>query len=76
MTGVTLSGPDGLGLRRVREIRVGDLALRYRIVVVADLPVFARFGLADRPAIILGANLFAGRSVAIAFADRAIFLSR
>jgi hypothetical protein len=75
-TGMTLSGPDGQDLRPVREIRVGELSLRYRFVVVADLPVFARFGLGDRPAIILGADLFAGRSVVIAFADRAIFLSR
>jgi hypothetical protein len=76
ITGMTLAGPDGTDLRSVREIRVGDLALRYRYVVVADLPIFARFGLADRPAIILGADLFAGRAVAIAFADRAIYLSR
>jgi len=75
-TGITLSGPFGQDLRRIRELMVGDLALKYRLVVVADLPVFQRFGLANRPAIILGANLFAGRTVAIAFADRAIFLSR
>lgn len=75
-TGMTLTGKFGQDLRRVRELMVGELPLRHRLVVVADLPVFQRFGLADRPAIILGADLFAGRAVAIAFADRAIFLSR
>lgn len=75
-TGMTLTGVYGQDLRRVRELMVGELALRHRLVVVADLPVFQRFGLANRPAIILGADLFAGRAVAIAFADRAIFLSR
>ena len=39
------------------ELRVGTLVLRDVTVVFADLPPFARFGLADEPSLLLGTDV-------------------
>lgn len=42
------------GATRLRDVQLGDRHLAYAPVLVADLPVFDAFAVADRPAIILG----------------------
>ena len=57
-------------------IDLGPLALQARSVWITDLPIFRTFGLADRPAVVLGTDVLAGRRVVIdPFAHR-VYLSR
>ena len=57
-------------------IGLGPLALQARSVWITDLPIFRTFGLADRPAVVLGTDVLAGRRVGIdPFAHR-VYLSR
>lgn len=60
---------------RPRSIAVGGVDLARRAMVVRDLPVFARFGLANRPALLLGSDVFQDRSLVIGFRDRVAMLS-
>jgi hypothetical protein len=59
-------------------VALGETVVRpFVLDTAASITVSAiGVGTVRHPAIILGADLFAGRSVAIAFADRAIFISR
>jgi predicted aspartyl protease len=46
--------PIETGSTRIADVRLGERRLPDAPVLVADLPVFEAFGVADRPAIILG----------------------
>lgn len=52
---------------RARSVVLGRVALGPRRVLVGDLPVFKAFGVADRPAMILGSDYLAGRRLRIDF---------
>lgn len=60
------------------EIRIGELTLRNVALAFADVPPFAKFGLADRPAILLGTDVLETfRRVSLDFRRRKIrFLLR
>jgi hypothetical protein len=45
-------------------------------LVVADMPVFASFGLMDRPAMILGLDVLRSMVVVIDYGERAVYLAR
>jgi hypothetical protein len=45
-------------------------------LVVADMPVFASFGLMDRPAMILGLDVLRSMVVVIDYGERAVYLGR
>lgn len=80
ITVINRAAADQLGLTRpmVRApaMTVGDVQLARRPMLVRDLPVFARAGLADRPAILLGSDVFANRSLVIGYRDRVAMVSR
>jgi hypothetical protein len=69
-----------LGVRRPAfrppPLELGGVELGTPYMLIRDLPVFARFGLADRPAILLGSDVFKDRALVIAYRDRVAFLSR
>ncbi|MDB5723239.1 MAG: hypothetical protein JWP15_3857 [Alphaproteobacteria bacterium] len=54
--GVTGSSVD-LQIARIAELRVGSVILRNVPMAFADVPPFKVFGLADRPALLLGSDL-------------------
>lgn len=61
---------------KVRSMTVGNVQLARRTMLVKDLPAFARAGIADRPAILLGSDMFANRALVIGYRDRVAMLSR
>jgi hypothetical protein len=61
---------------RVRSMTVGNVQLARRTMLVKDLPAFERAGLADRPAILLGSDVFAKRSLVIGYRDRVAMVAR
>jgi predicted aspartyl protease len=64
------------GATKVSNVRMGDRTLATAPVLVADLPVFEAFGVADRPAVILGLDwLFETRMVVDFPARRVWFLA-
>lgn len=64
------------GATTVSNVRLGDRALATAPVLVADLPVFEAFGVADRPAVILGLDwLFETRMVVDFPARRVWFIA-
>ena len=71
-TGVTgVSVP--LQIARVRELRLGPVLLQDVPIAFADVPPFAVFGLADRPALLLGTDLMATfRRVSLDFRARKV----
>jgi hypothetical protein len=54
---------------------VGSLPLVAPTMLVADLPIFAELGLANRPTVIIGADLLAGRRVVIDPVDHRVYVS-
>lgn len=61
---------------KVRSMTVGNVQLARRTMLVKDLPAFERAGIADRPAILLGSDMFANRALVIGYRDRVAMLSR
>jgi hypothetical protein len=61
---------------RPRHVHVGKIDLGQWRMLVGDLPIFSRSGLMAGPAIVLGADLFAQRTVVLAYEERAVYLSR
>ena len=55
-TGVT-GKPLDLQIARIGELRLGSVTLRNVPIAFADVPPFEVFGLADRPALLLGTDL-------------------
>lgn len=64
------------GSRRYARLELAGLALDHRGFQVEDLGVFHRLRTAKRPAMLLGADLFRGRSIVLAYQDRAVYVSR
>jgi hypothetical protein len=63
-------------MTRLSQVHVGKLDLGQWRMLVGDLPIFRRSGLMPGPAIVLGADLFAQRTVVLAYKERAVYLSR
>ncbi len=61
---------------RVPSMTVGNVELARRTMLVKDLPAFERAGIADRPAILLGSDMFANRALVIGYRDHVAMLSR
>ena len=69
VTGVAMP----LQIARVRELKLGTVLLEDVPVAFADVPPFAVFGLADRPALLLGTDLMASfRRVSLDFRARKV----
>lgn len=64
------------GATRVRNVRLGLRALSDAPVLVADLPVFAAFGVADKPAIILGLDWLEQTRLVIDFPARLVWFEQ
>jgi predicted aspartyl protease len=62
--------PIESGATRVADVHLGDRRLADAPVLVADLPVFEAFGVADRPAIILGLDWLGETRMVIDFPAR------
>jgi len=77
-----INGPaaQALGVKRPAfrppPFEVGGVALVTKYMLIRDLPTFQRFGLANRPAVLLGSDVFKGKALVIAYRDRIAFLSR
>ena len=61
------------GATRVRDVRLGLRALSEAPVLVADLPVFDAFGVADKPAVILGLDWLADTRMVVDFPARRVW---
>jgi predicted aspartyl protease len=61
------------GATRVADVHLGDRVLADAPVLVADLPVFEAFGVADRPAIILGMDWLDKTRMVIDFPGRKVW---
>lgn len=57
----------------VADVRFGPIALATAPVLVADLPVFEAFGVADKPAIIFGLDWLAATRLVVDFPSRRIW---
>jgi len=57
----------------VRQVRLGARLLKTAPVLVADLPVFAAFGVDDRPAIILGLDWLTATRMVVDFPARLVW---
>jgi len=58
------------------RLDLGELELHAPSVWISDLPIFGTFGLADRPAVVLGTDALAGRRVVIDPFARQVYVSR
>jgi len=65
--------PIETGSTRIADVRLGDRRLPDAPVLVADLPVFETFGVADRPAIILGLDWLEQTRMVIDFPARKVW---
>ena len=61
------------GATTVDGVRLGDRTLATAPVLVADLPVFEAFGVADRPAVILGLDWLASTRMVVDFPARRVW---
>jgi predicted aspartyl protease len=61
------------GATRITDVRLGDRRLAEAPVLVADLPVFETFGVAGRPAVILGLDWLAETRMVIDFPARLVW---
>lgn len=69
VTGVTVD----LQLVRIEDLRLGPIILRDVPIAFADVPPFAVFGLADRPALLVGSDLLETfRKVSLDFRARKV----
>jgi len=57
-------------------VALGELGMVARALLIADLPIFDVVGLADRPAMILGADVLGDRRLVIAPDEQRLYLSR
>jgi hypothetical protein len=57
------------------ELLTGGIAFVAPRMLVADLPIFTELGLAKRPAVIIGADLLAGRRVVIDPVDHRVYFT-
>lgn len=64
------------GATRVRDVRLGLRTLSDAPVLVADLPVFEAFGVADKPAIILGLDWLEQTRLVIDFPARLVWFEQ
>lgn len=76
----TMVGADGhpvptSGINDV-TIELGGLELPAQTILVADLPVFDRLGVTDRPLMILGVDALGTRKLVIAPREKRIYISR
>jgi len=62
-----------VGATRVADVHLGGRMLADAPVLVADLPVFEAFGVADRPAIILGLDWLDKTRMVIDFPGRQVW---
>jgi predicted aspartyl protease len=62
--------------RRYARVELAGVALDHHGFQIEDLGVFQRLRIDRRPAILLGADLFQGRSIVLAYQDRAVYVSR
>ncbi len=80
ITVVNQAAADQLGITqpmfRAPSVSVGNVQLARRAMLVRDLPVFERAGLSHQPAVLLGSDVFARRSLVISVRDRVAMLSR
>ncbi|MGZ8361225.1 MAG: aspartyl protease family protein [Allosphingosinicella sp.] len=68
--------PIATSVARVRSVGLGGVTLRDAPVLVSDLPVFEVFGVADRPAVILGMDWLERARMIVDFPARKVwFLS-
>ena len=67
--------PVETGSARIADVHLGDRRLKDVPVLVADLPVFEAFGVADRPAIILGLDWLAQTRMVIDFPSRRVWFA-
>jgi predicted aspartyl protease len=63
------------GATRIVDVRLGDRVLADAPVLVADLPVFEAFGVADKPAIILGLDWLEQTRMVIDFPARRVWFA-
>lgn len=70
--GATLSAVE-TGATSVQAVRLGSRILPTAPVLVADLPVFEAFGVADRPAIIIGLDWLTETRMVIDFPARLVW---
>lgn len=68
--------PIETGATRVSDVHLGDRRLADAPVLVADLPVFEAFGVADRPAIILGLDWLRETRMVVDFPARLVWFER
>jgi predicted aspartyl protease len=59
----------------VREVRFGNVLLPSAPVLVADLPVFELFGVAEQPAVIFGMDWLTATRLVVDFPERRIWFS-
>lgn len=76
MTGFAIQGVTPVERTRYARLALADLAIDHRGFQVENLSVFRRLGVDGRPAMLLGADVFEGRSVVLAYRDRALYVSR
>lgn len=57
-------------------LAIGDVPLVAPSLLVADLPIFERLGLADQPAVILGTDLLGARRIVLDPTSHTLFFSR
>jgi predicted aspartyl protease len=65
--------PIESGSTRIRDVQLGSRVLDEAPVLVADLPVFEAFGVADRPAVILGLDWLEATRMVIDFPARTVW---
>ena len=65
--------PVTTSVARVRTAALGGLILRDAPVLVSDLPVFEVFGVADRPAVILGMDWLEEARMIVDFPARTVW---
>jgi Aspartyl protease len=78
ISAVVSSDRHAMTFRAASDVRIqlGALPLQARSVWISDLPIFRTFGLADRPAVILGTDVLAGRRIIIDPFLQRVYLSR
>lgn len=75
-TGGLLTFPVVSSSAAVSDVRFGSVLLASAAVLVADLPVFELFGVADRPAVIFGMDWLTETRLAVDFPAQQIWFAR
>jgi predicted aspartyl protease len=68
--------PVHTSIARVPEVRIGGWRLADAPALVADVPVFATFGLADKPAVILGLDWLESTRLVVDFPARRVWFEQ